>query len=144
MPIDYSRYPANWSKEIVPTVLARAGEQRDSGGKVAVEAKCEWCQVKNHTWYHRLRNGVVAPCYDKNNGKDGECWYCQEGHESVRIVLTIAHLDHDADNHDVCTHRLKALCQRCHNHYDAPMRRARAFETRNRKKGQTLMEGIDA
>lgn len=39
-----------------------------------------------------------------------------------KVVLTVAHLDHipehcDADN-------LMAMCQRCHNTYDADMRRA--------------------
>ena len=32
----------------------------------------------------------------------------------TKIVLTIAHLDHDKENFDVQDDRLKALCQRCH------------------------------
>lgn len=40
----------------------------------------------------------------------------------VKIILTVAHLDHRPEN---CTdENLKALCQRCHNRYDAPMRAA--------------------
>lgn len=39
-----------------------------------------------------------------------------------RVVLTVAHLDHVPEN---CgDDNLKAMCQRCHNRYDAPMRRA--------------------
>jgi 5-methylcytosine-specific restriction endonuclease McrA len=39
-----------------------------------------------------------------------------------RVVLTVAHLDHTPEN---CSpENLKALCQRCHNRYDAPVRRA--------------------
>lgn len=34
------------------------------------------------------------------------------------VVLTIAHLDHDKENHEVSDDRLKALCQRCHLKYD--------------------------
>lgn len=38
------------------------------------------------------------------------------------VVLTVAHLDHTPEN---CSDdNLKALCQRCHNRYDMPMRRA--------------------
>ncbi len=37
----------------------------------------------------------------------------------VKVVLTIAHLDHDETNHDVLLERLMALCQVCHLRYDA-------------------------
>lgn len=35
-----------------------------------------------------------------------------------RVVLTIAHLDHDPDNWDVQDDRLMAMCQKCHLNYD--------------------------
>lgn len=39
-----------------------------------------------------------------------------------KVVLTTAHLDHTPEN---CGNdNLKAWCQKCHNTYDAPMRRA--------------------
>ena len=38
-----------------------------------------------------------------------------------RVVLTVAHLDHQPENCDPAN--LLAACQRCHNRYDAPMRR---------------------
>lgn len=38
-----------------------------------------------------------------------------------RVVLTVAHLDHQPENCD--PENLRAWCQRCHNTYDAPMRR---------------------
>jgi hypothetical protein len=38
------------------------------------------------------------------------------------VVLTVAHLDHTPEN--CADDNLKAMCQRCHNSYDAPMRRA--------------------
>lgn len=38
------------------------------------------------------------------------------------VVLTVAHLDHQPEN---CSDdNLRHWCQRCHNTYDAPMRRA--------------------
>lgn len=39
-----------------------------------------------------------------------------------RVVLTVAHLDHVPENCD--DSNLRAMCQRCHNIYDMPMRRA--------------------
>jgi len=39
-----------------------------------------------------------------------------------KVVLTVAHLDHQPENCD--RSNLRAWCQRCHNTYDAPMRRA--------------------
>ena len=39
----------------------------------------------------------------------------------VLIVLTVAHLDHTPEN--CADENLAALCQRCHNRYDAPNRR---------------------
>lgn len=43
------------------------------------------------------------------------------------IVLTTAHLDHRPEN--CADDNLKALCQQCHNRYDAPMR-ARGIKER--------------
>lgn len=39
-----------------------------------------------------------------------------------KVVLTVAHLDHVPEN--CAPENLKAMCQRCHNTYDMPMRRA--------------------
>lgn len=52
--------------------------------------KCEFCGIENYTI--------------KDNG--------------TKVVLTIAHLDHDSDNHNVSDDRLAALCQKCHLQYD--------------------------
>lgn len=41
-----------------------------------------------------------------------------DGFKFTKIVLTIAHLDHDKLNHEVKDERLAALCQRCHLLYD--------------------------
>jgi hypothetical protein len=38
------------------------------------------------------------------------------------VVLTVAHLNHMPE--DCSDENLLAMCQRCHNAYDAPMRRA--------------------
>jgi hypothetical protein len=52
-----------------------------------------------------------------------------------RVVLTTAHLDHVPEN---CGHEnLRHWCQRCHNTYDAPHRRA------NRKSSQANPMELD-
>lgn len=38
-----------------------------------------------------------------------------------KVVLTVAHLDHQPENCDRAN--LRAWCQKCHNVYDGPMRR---------------------
>lgn len=38
-----------------------------------------------------------------------------------KVILTVAHLDHRPENCDPAN--LRAWCQKCHNAYDAPMRR---------------------
>ena len=59
--------------------------------------RCEFCGVENHTY--RL------------NPKTGK---------NVYIVLTIAHMNDVIE--DCSDGNLKALCQRCHNQYDAKSR----------------------
>ena len=49
-----------------------------------------------------------------------------------RVVLTIAHMDHDPGNSDAAN--LRALCQRRHNTYDAAHRRVNAAATRHRRR----------
>jgi len=101
MPINYSKYPANWKSEIRPFILERA------------KNKCEFCGFANgQTVYRSKENGKVEwhPC------KEDVPAHWQD--LPVKVVLTIAHLDHDESNHDVKMERLAALCQLCHLQYD--------------------------
>lgn len=118
MPIDYSKYPPNWKTEIVPRILKRA------------DHCCEFCGVENKAQLYSVGLSVKQP--------GGKCsvrriWVSLKTDadrlaqnftivgivKRVRVVLTIAHLDHDEENHDVKDDRLAALCQQCHNTYDA-------------------------
>lgn len=49
------------------------------------------------------------------------------------VVLTVAHLNHQPE--DCRDANLRALCQRCHNRYDAKHRQKNAAGTRRAKKG---------
>jgi len=115
MPIDYSRYPANWKSEIVPRILERAG------------GCCEWCGIQNGA----QATSVPLMVRDGGRYKQKRFWLTNEGDvirmkpfavgdiKIITVVLTIAHLDHDEQNHDVSDERLRALCQYCHLNYDA-------------------------
>ena len=111
MPVDMTRYPPNWFTEIRPGILARAGEMRDNCGRIILqEARCERCGAINHSQVQRKGKAKLST-----------------------IVLTIAHLlDPDPMNCDPSN--LLALCQRCHNTMDAPMRAEHAAITRSLKK----------
>jgi 5-methylcytosine-specific restriction endonuclease McrA len=66
-----------------------------------------------------------------------KCEFCEatnyQPHPATgsRVVLTVAHLDHDVRNnsHD----NLRALCQRCHLRYDAKHHAKNAAKTRAAK-----------
>ena len=50
----------------------------------------------------------------------------------AKVVLTVAHLDHDEANCGL--ENLRALCQRCHLRYDLQQHMANAALTRRRKR----------
>jgi 5-methylcytosine-specific restriction endonuclease McrA len=81
---------------------------------------CEFCGVPNHSWVSKISEA------------DGlDCGY--------RIVLTIAHLDHDPTHNDPSN--LRALCQTCHNRHDAKHRAANRSHTAALKRDKS--EWID-
>jgi len=51
-------------------------------------------------------------------------------YRKVKVVLTVAHLDHDRDNFSVSLDRLKHLCQLCHFRYDSENRAKRSQNTK--------------
>lgn len=113
MPIDYKKYPKNWKTEIVPAVLKRA------------DNKCEECALENGQIIFSIKLCVKD---DKGRYKIRAIWF-RDRRDAVRenmwslrevkVILTVAHLDHDETNHQVELDRLKALCQCCHLRYDA-------------------------
>lgn len=118
MPIDYSRYPSNWKKEIVPRVLERDGNcckfcgvgNKETVFSVSLAIRDVDGRYKNKKIWFSDRRDVL-----RLGGEWGLKYNCKE----VKVVLTVAHLDHDEENHDVGDDRLAALCQWCHLNYDA-------------------------
>ena len=84
--------------------------------------RCERCGVANHAHGYRTARGEFIAV----EGIEAEAAIA-DGEKIIRIVLTVAHLDHDPANHH--HENLAALCQRCHLRHDnahhAATRRAR-------------------
>lgn len=117
MPVDWSKYPANWKLEIRPAILERERH------------RCKWCGVANGDWLKS--KCCLEPIYDERN----RCLSCRK--RRPRVVLTIAHLDHDTlNNHP---DNLAALCQRCHLTYDAKQHATNARKTREARSGQAVL-----
>jgi hypothetical protein len=87
------RYPKNW-KEISEDIRFNRAQN-----------KCENCGAINHSFVNRFTREICLE-HDEN---------------SVQIILTVGHLDHTPEHNDYSN--LKAMCQKCHNTYDAPHRR---------------------
>lgn len=112
--------------------MARAGEERDGDGNITAHACCEFCKVENRSVILRGEYGgrevyqdMDGLIYDaKTSERIGEDYLGEVDRENknkcIEIVLTIAHLDHDPENHNVEDDRLAALCQRCHLNHDRP------------------------
>jgi hypothetical protein len=109
-------YGRDWRIVVRPRILARA------------ENRCEQCGVPNHTKVKRIRGFWLEEgaswafgAFRRWRTPAGGDWH-KEGDPAgrvrvVRIVLTIAHLNHKAgDDRD---ENLRAWCQWCHLHHDA-------------------------
>lgn len=119
MPCDYKEYHPEWKSKIRPDILERDNHC------------CKFCGVKNNSIIHRYGKGVDDWRYWPE-GMESEAWSL-DGLKSIKVVLTIAHLDHDKKNNDY--ENLAALCQKCHLGIDLKHHMANARETHRKKKG---------
>ena len=125
MPIrleEKARYPKNW-KDIRAHILERANN------------KCERCSVKNHVYGY-----WKGETFQELEGEPTQQWDAMtlDGIKIIRIVLTVAHLDHIPEN--CADNNLQALCQRCHNRLDMPSRVAGRKERKEMAIGQMKLE----
>jgi hypothetical protein len=121
-PENLARYPANWLTEIRPAILKRARYRCEHEG-------CGACHRSLGYWRHD--RWVQLPRALHAAGVCGPCVLASaEGYELkvIRIVLTIAHLDHVPEHCDPSN--LRAWCQRHHLAYDAEHHRQTAYMTR--------------
>ena len=89
----------------------------------------DWSKYPDN-WKTEIRPTILLRAENK-------CEFCgAENHKphpitGSRVVLTIAHLDHDTCNND--PKNLKALCQKCHLTYDAQLHAQHARITRRKR-----------
>lgn len=127
-PDQKARYPKEW-----PQISAATRER--------AQHKCEECGVPNYELGGRAPDGTWHKA--KPTGDDGlrltwpepgSHWWCEgypTGLRIVKIILTVAHLDHQPENCE--PENLRCWCQRCHNRYDAATRR-KGIQERQRAK----------
>lgn len=118
VPKKYRQYfrSIRW-KAIRKSILNRAGDY------------CEVCGVANHLTIRRWsRNKAV---YIKDNTEFPKYMGTGRYLSPIKVVLTIAHLDHNPDNEG--WNNLRALCQLCHNRHDAKHRAKSRERTRRMK-----------
>lgn len=99
MPCDSSRYHPDWTS-IVRQIKAQADD------------RCEFCGVPNGAYGFREEGTGLFFEGDPDSGPCSQT----PGPRCFRIVLTIAHLNHDIDDNDPAN--LRCLCQKCHLAWD--------------------------
>lgn len=88
-----------------------------------------WEEIRNKI-LRRAGGREDDPKYESKCESCGAMNYKPHPQTGARVVLTIAHI-YDPDPHNVNDDNLLALCQKCHNNLDAPMRaRNRALARR--------------
>lgn len=117
-PENKDRYQKNW-KEISNRIRGRA------------ENRCEWCGVKNGYMGFRDVDGRFIEILHNTKPED------YPHTKIIKIVLTVAHLNHKPE--DCRDENLKALCQRCHNKYDAPYRVENRRKRLEKERGQLYL-----
>lgn len=130
-----ARYPKDWKTVVVPRIRARSKNQCECTGQCGKhhfsprDPKSQppmRCQARNGDvgafssdgyWHLALPGEDVADVPD-------HFAVAERGQSlpAVKIVLTVAHLDHVPENCDDAN--LLHLCQSCHLRYDAPRKHA--------------------
>jgi len=123
-PENKTRYPDNWDAISKDIRFNRA------------QNRCEVCGVKNGLIIKRLQgNRYRTPSmvewdmiHSRIRHANSNMTESIKHHGFTKVVLTVAHLDHQPENCDYSN--LKAMCQKCHNNYDKEHRK----QTRNTDK----------
>jgi len=116
-PENIDKYPDNW-KQISSYIRF-----------VRAKNHCEVCGVRNYSIIERHKYGkwsyvsqaLMDQLYSKIKYAGHNMTTALRYFGFVKVILTTAHLDHNPEN---CDHdNLKAMCQKCHNSYDAEHRK---------------------
>lgn len=126
-PENRSKYPPNW-REISLRIRARANNC------------CEECGVRNGVTGARDKRGEWHDecAIDFMNSGEGMSLFGVDYPKIIRIVLTVAHLNHDEA--DCSDENLKCLCQLHHLRHDAQHHASSAAVTRAAQKTEAAKE----
>ncbi len=99
---------------------------------------CDYSKYPEN-WFTEIRPAVLERAGHKCEWCDAENYKAHPVTGS-KVVLTVAHIDHDIENNG--WENLAALCQKCHNGHDAPMRKKRRAHAGRHYPRRTDMEGV--
>lgn len=129
-PINYKEYPPSWP-EIRARIIVRAGNRCEGSPKYPD------CRLLNGSVIRREKGIAREPSaqeWDMINRRirlSGSNMTESLRHFGfTKVVLTVAHVNHDKENHDVKDEDLKLNCQACH------LSRDLAHHVENRKYGR--------
>jgi len=125
-PENRARYPRDWRELSERIRHERARNRCECQGECGSSHANGRCNAPNGAWV--LRDETDRAQWSEAKGPQTA--------GAVRIVLTVAHLDHVPEN--CADANLLALCQLCHNRLDAPERARRRQE---RKRAQLAQAG---
>jgi hypothetical protein len=131
-PENKHRYPSNWNQISAEIRFTRARN------------RCEMCGIANNLIIKRYKNQTwrqacpaeIEMVFSRIKNSRTSFTESLKYHGLVRVILTVAHLDHNPENCDETN--LKAMCQKCHNTYDARHRRQTIRDSHQR--GQLALE----
>jgi hypothetical protein len=134
MPFDRKKYPHNW-ESISLRIRKRSEGRCECQGECGIEHDKQGSMntVGFGSYEFKKRYGGII-FVNKIIGEKR----CSElnGHKAMfacgKIILTVAHLDHNPMNCD--NNNLRAWCQRCHLRYDRHHHAKNAAETREKKR----------
>lgn len=120
------RYPADW-KAIRANIMRRADDACECVGQCGDAHDGGRCLAPHREWI--LRDYRTPAKWTEHDPE-----LAGKNPDAIRVVLTIAHLDHD-ESHNA-PDNLAALCQRCHLKLDAVDNLARRRERAGADAGQ--------
>lgn len=84
----------------------------------------DWAEISRRIRFERADSHCecTGECGEDHGGRCGETHGERHSTTGSWVILTVAHLDHQPEN--CADDNLKAMCQRCHNRYDGPKRKA--------------------